>query len=833
MTPIRLGSKAPFARRLGQPTEVARAFYTLNMKLNSLKFARPLVLGTTFALAAAALFAADAKPEKKAEKKAAAAAKAGVIQDDFPFLKACIGAKFPAGNKANKGIAIRLGANAAMCFDQDLLRWSAGWTGGFVSAKGVTFDGSHGGHPEMVGEQQFGLRVQPGWADASGSFKDPRKEPYGPLPRAWGRVEALHVNGMTVTLVYNVLGTRVVERPSAVEKDGQVAFVRTLQLGKNAKELVLAVCEVEGGKATVEGNRAVLRAPEAKAKRQVTKDGKKVEEEYAIPAQTTFAELIGAPKTFKLELSENGQVRVRIPAGAAPATFGVAVWHGETANDAKLAGHTFGKPALADYKKSGTAHWPEPVVMQGVLAASSTPDGAYVQDVLTPPVPNPWNRRVRFGGMDFFADGKRAALSTWDGDVWIVSGIDEKLEKLTWKRFASGGFETLGLKIVDDVIYTSGRDQITRYRDLDGDGSCDVYETFNDDITSSPGFHEFTFDLHTDKDGNFYMAKAGPVKGGGRGFGGGGGNGEISAHAGCLLKVDKYGHKLEVVATGLRAPTGIGVGPNGEITTGDNEGTWVPMCPINWVKPGGFYGVEDLAHGKDVKTFSQPLCWLAKSWDNSGGGQAWVTSTKWGPFSGELLHCSYGQSSIYLVLKEFIGGQPQGGVVKIPVKLTSSAMRPRFNPVDGQLYNAGLKGWQSNAAKDGGFDRIRYTGKPVVSIAKLNVTKAGVALTFTQPLDKATAEDAQNYAGERWNYKRTSDYGSPEFKLTKSEDGKEQRGHDKLDITAAKLSADGKTVTLAISALVPVNQQLLKFQLKTAAGVEFKQDVLHTINVIP
>ena len=167
--------------------------------------------------------------------------------------------------------------------------------------------------------------------------------------------------------------------------------------------------------------------------------------------------------------------------------------------------------------------------------------------------------------------------------------------------------------------------------------------------------------------------------------------------------------------------------------------------------------------------------------------------------------------------------------MKIPVKLTSSAMRPRFNPVDGQLYNAGLRGWQSNAAKEGGFDRIRYTGKSVVSIAKLNVTKAGVALTFTQPLDKTAAEDVQNYSGERWNYQRTSNYGSPEFSV----ENPEKKGHDKLDITAAKLSADGKTVTLAITALKPVNQQILKFQLKTAGGVEFKQDVLHTINVIP
>src|SRR5207249_10777307 len=115
---------------------------------------------------------------------------------------------------------------------------------------------------------------------------------------------------------------------------------------------------------------------------------------------------------------------------------------------------------------SRPAHWPQDVVTKGVLATSKTPDGAYVTDSLTPPIENPWKRRVRFGGLDFFSNGKRAALCTWDGDVWIVSGIDDKLENLTWKRFASGMYETLGLKIVNDVIYTSGRDQLTRYHDL-------------------------------------------------------------------------------------------------------------------------------------------------------------------------------------------------------------------------------------------------------------------------------------------------------------------------------------------------------------------------------
>jgi hypothetical protein len=36
---------------------------------------------------------------------------------------------------------------------------------------------------------------------------------------------------------------------------------------------------------------------------------------------------------------------------------------------------------------------------------------------------------VRFGGFDFFSDGKRAAFCTHDGDIWIVSGIDEKLDE--------------------------------------------------------------------------------------------------------------------------------------------------------------------------------------------------------------------------------------------------------------------------------------------------------------------------------------------------------------------------------------------------------------------
>ena len=118
---------------------------------------------------------------------------------------------------------------------------------------------------------------------------------------------------------------------------------------------------------------------------------------------------------------------------------------------------------------------------------------------------------------------------------------------------------------------------------------------------------------------------------------------------------------------------------------GSNEGTWLPRCPINWVKPGGFYGVVDLAHRPDKKPTRRdnPLCWLPKNVDNSSGGQVWVTSNRWGPFQGDLLHTSYGACALFKVFYEHVGDEVQGGVVKFPLKFITGIMRGRFNQRDG------------------------------------------------------------------------------------------------------------------------------------------------------
>ena len=744
-------------------------------------------------------------PSAHAQRK-----RGGAIQDDFPFQTACISATFPAKNVALKGVAIRLENGASLLFDTDLLRVAAGWEGGFVTAHGVAFDGAHGSHPKTDGEQKFGTRQAPGWADATGSFKDSRKEPFGPLPKDWCRYDGLYVNGMNVVLSYTVLGTKIHEQPSSVTVENETAFVRTFEIDEAKADLATVIAEVDHGKAEVKGLIGTIA------------DGSAV----------TAVGLVGAPSGVRLEVAEGSRILVRIPKGTPKARFKTVIWKGSSEEQAKFSAMLSGKPQIVPYAKGGPAHWPEPVVTKGVLRTSATPDGAYVTDSLTAPEKNPWNRRVRFGGFDFFSDGKRAALCTHDGDIWIVSGIDENLQNLQWRRFASGQFETLGLAIVDDVIYTTGRDQITRYHYLNNDGEADYYENFNNQIMSTEGFHEFVFDLQTDRPGNFYFAKANPVRGGGRGFGGGGGNGEICSHSGSLFKLSKDGQDLEVIARGFRAPNGIGVSPDGQVTTSDNEGTWVPSTPINWIAPGNFCGVVNSRISKDrAEKWTPPLCWLSHSdFDNSGGGQIWVTSDKWGPYQGEMLHESYGKSSLFLVLKEQLAdGRIQGGVVKFPLRFTSSCMRARFNPNDGQLYVAGLSEWQSNAGRITGLDRVRYTGKPVFSVCGLRVVKDGVQMTFTQPLDRDSTADLQNFSGKRWNYERAEHYGSPEISVADPK----KRGRDPLTITGTKLSDDGKTLTVAIADLKPVMEQSLKFSLKAKDGTPISQEIQHTIHALP
>ena len=738
---------------------------------------------------------------------------------DFgPFLAATIVAPAPGANTANKGLAIKVGPHAegAMLFDTDLMRWAAAWTGGFLNLTGVAFNGAHGPNPTVRGNLAFVTAQGPGWSsDARGDFSDPRERPFGPLPAAHAHFSGLYLSGSRTVVSYTVAGAAVLESPGiAPLVGGSVVFTRALKISGLKQPRTLVIADI-----------AQAAEPTPLLMAQLAAVGTP-----AIAEAKTVAGLVGMPRGAKLEIIDRTRIVLRLPALPEDAVFTVAVWHGAPADQPKFEKWLAAQaaPTAEEFQKlmsGGPARWTEPVVTRGVLATSTTPDGAYTVDTITAPEENPWHSWLRFGAFDFFKDGHRAAITTWNGDVWIVSGIDEKLDHLTWKRFATGLFQPLGLRIINDEIYVNGRDRLTRLHDLNGDGEADYYESFNSDVIVSPSFHEFALDLQSDRAGNFYFAKGGAVRPGGRGWQ------VVTKHTGAVLRISADGKKLDVFATGVRAPNGLGMGPNDELTLADNEGTWTPACRLNLVKQGDFLGVADLAQrDPQPDNYGNPVFWLPHGGvDNSSGGQAWVTDARWGPFNGQILHSSYGTSSLFLVMREEVGGLHQGGAVRFPLSFASSVMRQRFNAVDGQLYVCGLKGWQTNAVRDGAFQRVRYTGEPVAMPASLHVRKGGIELGFTTPLDRKSAENLENFAVEQWNYKWTADYGSPEFSVAKPA----EKGHDPVDVKAAKLSADGRTLFLEIPELKPVMQMKIKLVVNSAAGAPLDFEIYETIAAVP
>lgn len=447
---------------------------------------------------------------------------------------------------------------------------------------------------------------------------------------------------------------------------------------------------------------------------------------------------------------------------------------------------------LADLTHGGAPQWPQSIATQGSIGKTRP----YAVDTIVPPFENPWKAMMFFGDHDFQADGS-AMLSTMQGDVWHVDGLDETLKSVRWRRFAAGLHQALGVIVADGKTYVLGRDQITRLHDLNNDGEADFYECVSNIYDTSPGGHDFVCGLQRDPVGNFYTA---------------------SSKQG-VLKISADGKKVDVLATGFRNPDGLGLSPDGVLTVPSSEGEWVCASMVAEIKTGGHYGYGGPKNGQAPDL---PLVYLPRGLDNSSGSQVTVTSDRWGPLKGQLIHFSFGSGTHFLLLREQVGGQPQGAVVPLPGDFNSGVHRGRFNPKDGQLYVSGMAGWGTYTPADGCFQRVRYTGDPVQLPIATHAHENGMLISFTQPIDRAVAQNAKNQFAQCWNYRYSSAYGSQE--LSPRHPG--TPGHDPLTIRSAHVLADGRTLFLEIPDLQPVNQ----LQLHLRVDVQSPIDLFATVH---
>jgi hypothetical protein len=719
--------------------------------------------------------------------------------DHGPFVSTTLGTD-PVTEKA---IVVRVATDTAVAFDTDLLRVSAAWTGGFLSWYAAR-DGLQN-WPTPVGTPVFSTRKAPGWTRTE-VFVDPRSLPVGPLPKTWGHYKGLYLAGDQAVFSYSVGSTAVLERPGAVVLAERPAITRTFNIGRTSDTLSLHVVDLPDG-ALLEQQEGFVR---------IRRIGK---------TEHRFVGFRGLPAGAKTRATDR-QLILDLPALQTDAKFEVSISPALTnrvvAFQSALSTHLQQTGPLPDLSAAGAAAAPRWPAVE-TQADTGSGDGPFVVDTFTIPETNPWKSWIRLSGMDFLDDG-RAVVSSVTGDVWVVSGIGPTLGTLSWKRFATGLNQPLGVKVVKNRIYVTGRDQITILNDRDNDGEADFYENFNNDFLAADNFHEFTMHLETDSKGNFYTTKgtAWPAI-----------TEDIAVpptpQNGTLMRLPPDGSRIEVVASGLRHPNGFAIGPKDEMAFADNQGNWLPTSVLHLIKPGGVYGFVPTAHTAErPKDFEKPIVWLPHAFDNSPGSPVWITSQQWGPLTGKMLLTSYGKATLSLVLTEQVEGQIQGAVMNLPLKFVSGLMRARFRP-DGHLYLAGLSNWQSEGAKKGGFHRVRYTGKPLHLPLAFNVRANAIEITFSDALDAKQAIDPQSYDIQQAKYRWHAPYGSPMYKVSNPE----QQGMDPVTVGRIRLSRDRKTVTLEIADLKPVQQMQISYILRAADGAELRHTLHNTINRVP
>ncbi len=406
-----------------------------------------------------------------------------------------------------------------------------------------------------------------------------------------------------------------------------------------------------------------------------------------------------------------------------------------------------------------------------------------------------------------FTPGGSLVVVNRRGEVWITA---EPGKADHWKRFAFGLHEPLGvLALADNEVLVTQRPELTRLRDTTGDGIADHYETLNDDWSVTDNWHEFTYGLRRDADGNFLLSTALPDTAGpintryprepldmekvhqerkpspGR-------------YQGWVLRIAPDG-KMTPVASGFRSPAGIGLSPGGDIFITDQQGDYIATSTLVHVQAGRFYGhaaslkwrgdyrgpVQDLATLAALRT-PEAVALPHGALGGSPGEPVWdTTGGKFGPFAGQVFIGDFTKliSRVYL---EKIAGEYQGvafpflrdavGLAAIQANsgrdnltipaggqglkyfrdvpprsgtpLRPGNMRMAFAPDGGLYVGQTTRGW----GKGDGLQRVVWSGKTPVEMEKVQLSEEGFRITFTAAMNRQQLSDPKTWRVSRFRY---------------------------------------------------------------------------------
>ncbi|WP_089686445.1 plastocyanin/azurin family copper-binding protein [Catalinimonas alkaloidigena] len=452
-------------------------------------------------------------------------------------------------------------------------------------------------------------------------------------------------------------------------------------------------------------------------------------------------------------------------------------------------------------------------------------------------VPIPDSVELEVGGIAF-NDRDQLGVATRRGEIWLIDQPYGKSPQYT--RFASGLHEPLFLSFNKGSFYTTQRAELTKMTDTDGDGKADLFNV----IYAWPlagNYHEYSYGPLFLPNGDMLVTLNLGWEGKGK---------SLSKWHGWMLKITEDG-KMTPFAAGMRSPAGIGLDANGEVFFAENQGDWIGSGRITHLNEGDFAGhpaslrwagepespIDDLTlddfpdsigrmydFAKEHPRVKLPTIWFPHTLMGiSTSAILAIKDERFGPFKGQLLVGDQGHSKVMRAFLEKVDGEYQGACFPFREGFSSGILRTAWGSDHSLFVGMTSRGWPATGKAPFGLQRLVWTGKTPFEIKAMRALHEGFELEFTQPVNRQQAADPKAYQMTSFTYLYHRRYGSPIVdQLT-------------CEVTEAKVSADGKRVTLTVNGLREGYIHELKLKGITAQnGTELLHPLgYYTLNHIP
>jgi len=409
------------------------------------------------------------------------------------------------------------------------------------------------------------------------------------------------------------------------------------------------------------------------------------------------------------------------------------------------------------------------------------------------------------------SNGNLYVASLKTGELFVVRKPNE-VSQARFENYARGLFQdALSMVAENDGLYVLHRRNLSKLVDRDRDGFAERVERVLALPHGIGETYDYAYGLVHDRNG-FVLSYA-PYA-----------NATMKGSGSAIRWMP--GKQPEEIAFGMRNPVGWAAGPNGDIFFTDNQGEWVPANKLCHAADGRYHGFPNRSQPEHTKKSpGKPSILVPYSWARSINGVTYdTTNGKFGPFAGQffMAELMYGGAIIRADVEK-VNGVYQGACFPFWGKGLLGPVTLAFDP-NGPLYVGGITepGWMSMPDR-GALFRIDYIGETPFEMQNIRVTPKGFRITFTLPIEAATAAVAQSYHVEHYRYEYTGAYGSPELDRTR------------VKVHSARVSTDGKSVELTTDPLMTDRVYRI-----SAAGIRSKSGNLlvhntgaYTLNEVP